>query len=50
MAQPDIAEVYGSIEDFAEIEPILQDYGVQIIYVGALERVIDGVLASSMSR
>ena len=38
----DIATVYGSIEDFASVEPILQDYGVQVIYVGPLERVTYG--------
>jgi uncharacterized membrane protein len=34
----DVTEVYGSVAGFGDIEPILQDYGVQIIYVGALER------------
>ncbi|MBA2468558.1 MAG: glycosyltransferase family 39 protein [Chloroflexia bacterium] len=34
----DVTEVYGSEAGFSEIEPILQDYGVRVIYVGALER------------
>ncbi|MBA3276078.1 MAG: glycosyltransferase family 39 protein [Chloroflexia bacterium] len=34
----DVTEVYGSQAGFSEIEPILQDYGVRVIYVGALER------------
>lgn len=34
----DVDEVYRSEEAFAVIEPILQDYGVRVIYVGALER------------
>ncbi len=34
----DITTVYGGEGDFASIEPILQDYGVQVIYVGPLER------------
>jgi YYY domain-containing protein len=36
--QADINTAYGSEDDFASIEPILQDYGVQVIYVGPLER------------
>jgi uncharacterized membrane protein len=36
--QADINTAYGSDDDFASIEPILQDYGVQVIYVGPLER------------
>jgi len=35
----DINTVYGSVDGFAAIEPILLDYGVQVIYVGPLERV-----------
>jgi uncharacterized membrane protein len=34
----DVTEIYGSEQSFAEIEPLLRDYGVQIIYVGMLER------------
>jgi YYY domain-containing protein len=34
----DIFELYASAQPFVEIEPILQDYGIQLIYVGALER------------
>jgi uncharacterized membrane protein len=34
----DVTEVFGGEGSFSEIEPILRDYGVQIIYVGALER------------
>jgi len=34
----DVDEVYRSVEPFAEIEPILRDYGVRLIYVGPLER------------
>ena len=34
----DITTVYGGEGDFASIEPILQDYGVRVIYVGPLER------------
>jgi YYY domain-containing protein len=34
----DITTVFGDEGDFASIEPILQDYGVQVIYVGPLER------------
>jgi len=34
----DVTEIYSSEGSFAEIEPVLRDYGVQIVYVGALER------------
>ncbi len=34
----DVSAIYQSLE-FDGIEPILQDYGVRVIYVGALERV-----------
>ncbi|MBA3378238.1 MAG: hypothetical protein H0T93_05085, partial [Chloroflexia bacterium] len=34
----DVTAVYSGREGFDEIEPILQDYGVRLIYVGALER------------
>jgi uncharacterized membrane protein len=37
----DIQRAYTS-PDFADVEPVLQDYGVQLIYVGPLERATYG--------
>lgn len=34
--------IYGSQGDFASIEPLLVEYGVQFIYVGSLERAMYG--------
>jgi uncharacterized membrane protein len=38
----DVSALYGTSVDFEDIEPILQDYGVQVIYVGSLERSMYG--------
>jgi YYY domain-containing protein len=38
----DVSALYGTSLDFEDIEPILQDYGVQVIYVGSLERSMYG--------
>jgi uncharacterized membrane protein len=36
--EADVQAIYGDSVPFADISPMLQDYGVQIIYVGPLER------------
>ncbi|CAN0445675.1 unnamed protein product, partial [Phaeothamnion confervicola] len=36
----DVNEIYGSYGDFASIRPLLDRYGVQIIYIGELERAL----------
>lgn len=36
----DVNEIYGSYGDFASVRPLLDRYGVQIIYIGELERAL----------
>ncbi|MGC4106717.1 MAG: DUF2298 domain-containing protein [Thermomicrobiales bacterium] len=36
----DVNEIYGSYSDFASVRPLLDRYGVQIIYIGGLERAL----------
>jgi len=38
----DVQTLYTSTETFSAVEPILVDYGIQLIYVGPLERVTYG--------
>jgi uncharacterized membrane protein len=38
----DVQTLYTATGSFAEVEPILVDYGVQLIYVGPLERATYG--------
>jgi uncharacterized membrane protein len=38
----DVQTLYSSTGTFAEVEPILVDYGIQLIYIGPLERVTYG--------
>jgi uncharacterized membrane protein len=38
--QADVAAIYSDTVPFAAVEPLLQRYGVSLIYVGELERAI----------